>query len=290
MERSSGLNMLQAELVAAKAQIVRLEEENVLLRHRLNRISSDQSTNATINVEAKIKAFQLEGERDSLLEALQQHKKKYNRLHEAYLDKVKRCKALEEMFKRQKTLTGLVMKSALDQRHTEQQIVQEKRHSAQNQRTQVEQLQSKIVKLQVALDESYDIIDEMDFELESIDFLEMENQRLREELAAIKAERTATNSASAENKEMPEDKPIEPPPPYEDLDSSARRRYRQEVASSECQSCLVPGDADPSTLERVALTHSLLQTIETESNALRRELLRSRWQQTVRKKGEQEKQ
>lgn len=61
--------------------------------------------------------FQLEEERDRLVETVQQHKKKYNKLHDAYLEKVKRCRALEEMFKRQKTLTGLVMKSALDQRH-----------------------------------------------------------------------------------------------------------------------------------------------------------------------------
>lgn len=68
-------------------------------------------------MEAKILAFQLEEERDRLVETVQKHKKKYNKLHDAYLEKVKRCRALEEMFKRQKTLTGLVMKSALDQRN-----------------------------------------------------------------------------------------------------------------------------------------------------------------------------
>jgi len=94
-----------------------LEEENILLRHRLNRASANHSTNAAINVEAKIMAFQLEEERDRLVETVQQHKKKYNKLHDAYLEKVKRCRALEEMFKRQKTLTGLVMKSSLDQRN-----------------------------------------------------------------------------------------------------------------------------------------------------------------------------
>lgn len=71
-----------------------------------------------MNVEAKIRAFQLEEERDRLVETLQMHKKKYNKLQDAYLEKVKRCKALEEMFKRQKTLTGLVMKSAVAQRES----------------------------------------------------------------------------------------------------------------------------------------------------------------------------
>lgn len=102
---------------AAKSRSAELEEENILLRHRLNRASASHSTNAAINVEAKIMVFQLEEERDRLVETLQKHKKKYNKLHDAYLEKVKRCRALEEMFKRQKTLTGLVMKSSLDQRN-----------------------------------------------------------------------------------------------------------------------------------------------------------------------------
>lgn len=105
-------------VLVVKAQNARLEEENVLLRHRLNRATTDHHTSATVNVESKIKAFQLEEERDRILETLQMHKKKYNKLHDAYLEKVKRCKALEEMFKRQKTLTGLVMKSAIAQRNT----------------------------------------------------------------------------------------------------------------------------------------------------------------------------
>lgn len=74
-------------------------------------------------MEAKILAFQLEEERDRLVETVQKHKKKYNKLHDAYLEKVKRCRALEEMFKRQKTLTGLVMKSALDQRNEGKSLV-----------------------------------------------------------------------------------------------------------------------------------------------------------------------
>jgi len=132
-------------------------------------------------------AFQLEEERDRLVETVQQHKKKYNKLHDAYLEKVKRCRALEEMFKRQKTLTGLVMKSSLDQRNAggfmrsfphggtpflsfplEQQIMKEKRQSTQSDLNELQELKAKVEKLQRALDESYDIIDEMDFELESV--------------------------------------------------------------------------------------------------------------------------
>lgn len=101
-----------------KSKNAHLDEENLLLRHRLNRASSNQDSSAAGQVEAKIKAYQLEEERDQALETLQWHKKKYNKLHDAYLEKVKRCKALEEMFKRQKTLTGLVMKSAIAQRNS----------------------------------------------------------------------------------------------------------------------------------------------------------------------------
>lgn len=101
-----------------KSRNVQLEEENILLRHRLNRASTSQDSSAAAQVDAKIKAFQFEEERDQAVENLQLHKKKYNKLHDAYLEKVKRCKALEEMFKRQKTLTGLVMKSAIEQRNS----------------------------------------------------------------------------------------------------------------------------------------------------------------------------
>ncbi|XP_023169501.2 mitogen-activated protein kinase kinase kinase kinase 4 [Drosophila hydei] len=288
MERptSSAMQMIYAELAAVKAQNARLEEENILLRHRLNRASTDQHTNATVNVEAKIRAFQLEEERDRMVETLQMHKKKYNKLQDAYLDKMKRCKALEEMFKRQKTLTGLVMKSALAQRQSEQQIMLEKRQSQQSKSSsaEVEQLQAKLAKMQTALDESYDIIDEMDFELESVDLLEMQNKSLREELAAL---RTQLDEGAAQVPSAVPADDDDPPPKYEPTDQ-ARRSYRQHVASSTCDCCLKNDDADAESLERAAMTHSLVQTIEAESNCLRRELLRSRLQHKIRAKLDKE--
>ncbi|XP_017055832.1 protein Daple [Drosophila ficusphila] len=282
---TSTMQVLYAELAAAKARSAQLEEENILLRHRLNRASANHSTNAAINVEAKILAFQLEEERDRLVETLQKHKKKYNKLHDAYLEKVKRCRALEEMFKRQKTLTGLVMKSALDQRNAEQKMMIEKRQSAQGDLNELQELKAKVEKLQRALDESYDIIDEMDFELESVDLLEMQNQSLRDELAAlkIKTEEGATSLAAS----VPDDD--DPPPKYEEdfpgAHSKARLARRSSSSSEEGPK---DDDADAETMERAALTHSLIQTVETESNALRRELLRSRCQRTIRAKLEKE--
>ncbi|XP_017025474.1 tropomyosin [Drosophila kikkawai] len=278
---TSTMQVLYAELAAAKARSAQLEEENILLRHRLNRASASHSTNAAINVEAKILAFQLEEERDRVVETLQQHKKKYNKLHDAYLEKVKRCRALEEMFKRQKTLTGLVMKSALDQRNAEQRLMLEKRQSAQNNISELEDLKVKVEKLQRALDESYDIIDEMDFELESVELLEMQNQSLRDELAALKvssAEGATSMAASA-----PKDD--DPPPKYEE--DYPKARYARQISSSS-ESGPKDDDADAETMERAALTHSLIQTVESESNALRRELLRSRCQRTIRGKLEKE--
>ncbi|XP_020799187.1 daple-like protein [Drosophila serrata] len=278
---TSTMQVLYAELAAAKARSAQLEEENILLRHRLNRASTTHSTNAAINVEAKILAFQLEEERDRIVETLQQHKKKYNKLHDAYLEKVKRCRALEEMFKRQKTLTGLVMKSALDQRNAEQRMMLEKRQSAQNHSNELEDLKVKVEKLQRALDESYDIIDEMDFELESVELLEMQNQSLRDELAALKLNSAegATSLASS----VPNDD--DPPPKYEE--DCPKARYARQISSSS-ESGPKEDDADAETMERAALTHSLIQTVETESNALRRELLRSRCQRTIRGKLEKE--
>jgi len=50
----------------------------------------------------------------------------------------------------------------------EQQIMKEKRQSAQSDLNELQELKAKVEKFQRALDESYDIIDEMDFELESV--------------------------------------------------------------------------------------------------------------------------
>jgi len=47
-------------------------------------------------------------------------------------------------------------------------MAMEKRQSAQSDVNELNELKAKVEKLQRALDESYDIIDEMDFELESV--------------------------------------------------------------------------------------------------------------------------
>ncbi|EDV58371.1 daple-like protein [Drosophila erecta] len=282
---TSTIQVLYAELAAAKSRSADLEEENILLRHRLNRASANHSSDAAINVEAKIMAFQLEEERDRLVETLQKHKKKYNKLHDAYLEKVKRCRALEEMFKRQKTLTGLVMKSSLDQRNAEQRMAFEKRQSVQNDAIELNELKAKVEKLQRALDESYDIIDEMDFELESVELLEMQNQNLRDELAALR-ENSVAGATSLPASTPNED---EPPPKYEeDHPGQHHKAMQARRCSSSSESDPKDDDADAETMERAALTHSLIQTVEAESNALRRELLRSRCQRTIRAKLEKE--
>ncbi|KAH8411954.1 hypothetical protein KR222_003620, partial [Zaprionus bogoriensis] len=269
----------------AKAQSLRLEEENLMLRHRLNRQSFDQHSSASLNVEAKIKAFQMEEERDHALESLQLHKKKYNKLHDAYLEKVKRCKALEEMFKRQKTLTGLVMKSAIAQRNSEQRMLLEKRQSQQSagRDLEVQQLQAKLAKLQTALDEAYDIIDEMDFELESVELLEVQNSSLREEVATLKSQLEAAAGGGAEKVELRtpsvED---DPPPKYEPVYTQAHARSA--ISSRGSEYFLKHDDSDAESLERAAMTQSLAQKVEEESTALRRELLRSRCQLKMRAK------
>lgn len=152
----------------------------------------------------------------------------------------------------------------------------EKRQSQQSKSSsaEVEQLQAKLAKMQTALDESYDIIDEMDFELESVikssweivasfrsnkslctkvDLLEMQNKSLREELAAL---RTQLDEGAAQVPSAVPADDDDPPPKYEPTDQ-ARRSYRQHVASSTCDCCLKNDDADAESLERAAMTHSV---------------------------------
>lgn len=91
-------------------------EENAQLRGELQRVVRDQRSKSTVNVEARLQAFQYENERDQIYEQLEKMKRKYNQLHQAFVAKVKRCKALEDVFNRQKTLNGLVLKSETAQR------------------------------------------------------------------------------------------------------------------------------------------------------------------------------
>jgi len=131
----------------------------------------------------------------------------------------------------------------------------------------------------------------------------MQNRSLREELATLKSQLAAAPEVPVVD---------DPPPKYEPEDSvalEARRAHRQNVASS-CNSdyFLKNDDADADSLERAAMTHSvsvnklfsiasqyndrfplqLIQTVEAESNCLRRELLRSRCQRKIRHKLDKE--
>ncbi|XP_050319577.1 uncharacterized protein LOC126752660 [Bactrocera neohumeralis] len=273
--RNASDQFLRAQLEVVTAQNVRLQEENNLLRQKLSRLNGDSRSAAAINVEAKIEALRLEDERDQMYDNLERLKRKYNKLHTAYLEKVQRCKALEETFKRQKTLSGLVMKSALSQRA---QVLADK--------TQTENLEKQVTKLQTALDEAYDIIDELEFELESIDYMEQEMQHMRSELSALKAKQRHTTSATASS--IPPTDLEEPLPAYtadvaDGVSAPARRRSRnvrsmllRRTASSSSNESLPNDDGDSETLERAAMTHDLLENAAAESNQLRRELLKSR--------------
>ncbi|XP_011197190.2 uncharacterized protein LOC105221777 [Bactrocera dorsalis] len=273
--RNVGDQFLRAQLEVVTAQNARLQEENDLLRQKLSRLNGDSRSAAAINVEAKIEALRLEDERDQMYDNLERLKRKYNKLHTAYLEKVQRCKALEDTFKRQKTLSGLVMKSALSQRA-----------QALADKTQTENLEKQVTKLQTALDEAHDIIDELEFELESIDYMEQEMQHMRNELSALKAKQRHTTSATASS--IPPTDLEEPLPAYtqdvaDGVSSPARPRSRnvrsmllRRTASSSSNDSLPNDDGDSETLERAAMTHDLLENAAAESNQLRRELLKSR--------------
>ncbi|KAM7351647.1 uncharacterized protein ACRADG_004419 [Cochliomyia hominivorax] len=290
MDRTSAnLDFLKAQLEVANAQNVRLSRENAALRQELQHLKDEEHSKSSVHIEAKLKAFKFEEERDRMYEKLENIKRKYNQLHEAYLQKVKRCKALEDVFNRQKTLNGLVMKSAVDQRQKEQELALNRRQSNNAEKQSVEILQAQVVKLQAALDEAYDIIDELEFELESVDFLEVENQRLQNELETYKKEKLKLKRAINRNNPMEYvrtetsetiNENTDELPEYRSNDDQISRHMTDSNASSLADS--IVGDLDPETIERAALTESLMKTAESESNCLRRELLRSRLRNALR--------
>lgn len=279
-------HFLRAQLEVVTAQNTRLQEENDLLRHKLSRLSGDSRSAAAINVEAKIEALRLEDERDLMYDNLERLKRKYNKLHAVYLEKVQRCKALEDTFKRQKTLSGLVMKSALNQRAED--------HTALADKTQAENLEKQVATLQMALDEAYDMIDELEFELESMDYMEQEMLHMRNELSDLKAKQRHMTSATASS--IPPTDLEEPLPGYTadfaDGVSVPTRRTSRNVRSMllrcttsfSSNESLPNDDVDSKTLERAAMTHDLLENAAAESNQMRRELLKCRLQNRSRPK------
>ncbi|XP_058977047.1 flagellar attachment zone protein 1 [Musca domestica] len=271
------LKMKTLQLESERALLV---DENAQLRQDLQRLTNDDKSKSIVNVETRLKAFQMENERDNLFEQLEKIKRKYNQLHAAFVAKVQRCKALEDVFNRQKTLNGLVIKSAIVQKDKEQNIKSAKRASPKENNATVANLQEHVAKLQNELDEARDIIDELEFELESIDILEMENQRLKDELAAYKkAKLKLRTTANLYPDERDNSEEFDAPPSYSELDDTERCPARSSIASSPAES--IAGDMDPETMERAALTDSLIQMAQAESNCLRRELLRSRLRRTV---------
>ncbi|XP_065356703.1 interaptin [Calliphora vicina] len=289
MNRTSNMDFLQAQLDVANAQNVRLNQENASLREKLQVLTNAEHSNSTVHIEAKLKAFKFEEERDRMYEKLEKIKRKYNQLHEAYLQKVKRCKAFEDVFNRQKTLNGLVMKSSVDQRQKEQDVALDRRHSKNIEKNTIESLEAQVAKLKTAMDEAYDIIDELEFELESVDFLEVENQRLRNELESYKKDKQKLRRAINSSHPMEYVQPAEREAVQDNYDELPEYRYSDDQASrydtdSNASSLAdsIVGDIDPATMERAVLTESLVKTAESESNCLRRELLRSRLRKTFR--------
>ncbi|CAD6997099.1 uncharacterized protein LOC101456557 isoform X1 [Ceratitis capitata] len=278
--RTTSEHFLRTQLDILTAQNTRLQEENNLLRQQIARVAVDSRSAGAINVEAKIAALRLEDERDEMYDRLERLKKKYNKLHGAYLEKVQRCKALEDTFKRQKTLAGLVMKSALNQRSKDLTA-----------KLETENREKQVAKLQAALSEAYDIIDELEFELESTYYLEQEMQRMREELFALKSQQKLTPQSAQSQPQLDDG---EPPPSYASdmtdgpsstargTSSNVRSTIRLSTAASSSSESLPNDDADSETLERAAMTHSLIENAAAETFQLRRELLKSRLQNTYR--------
>jgi len=88
-----------------------------------------------------------------------------------------------------------------------------------------------------------------------VDLLEVQNQSLRDELAALKLNSEAgaiSVAASAPNDD-------DPPPKYEEDYSGAH--YKARRCSSSSESDPKDDDADAETMERAALTHSVCYNI-----------------------------
>ncbi|KAL5278752.1 hypothetical protein ACFFRR_003398 [Megaselia abdita] len=250
------------DLSALKKELQTLIREKTHLQQELEKCERQEKESTETCLKYKMKLFKTKEERDRTYDTLQNCKKQYNSLYDAYVVKTRRLMAIEEVFIKQKKLPGLISKEA---------SVLMKRMQSNHGDEYNENHEDEIRRLRAQLEEAYNIIDELDFELESIDILEVENIKLSEELNLMKeSQRLSANSQSDGN-----DEGEHSPKPVDTFkrNFSSRGVFERETAD-------VDDDFYQMTDKLEVLPPREIKKAEMESQVLHREVLRSKIKQS----------
>ncbi|XP_055709219.1 calcium-binding and coiled-coil domain-containing protein 2 isoform X1 [Phlebotomus papatasi] len=192
------LNQKIKELFGTAEKVTRennaLFKENKLLNTECVNLRRENMENSTINLQLRLDLEAVTEQRDDLYEANQKLKVGLNRLSERSRTQAETITKMEHMIKSQ---TAIIKGQAAELKEFKSRpeiirgLADLPASIAPNRQSDpvlLEQLREEVHSLEEKLDEAYDVIEGLEFELESLDFLEAEHERMEAEIEALKRE------------------------------------------------------------------------------------------------------
>ncbi|XP_062551327.1 uncharacterized protein LOC134216470 [Armigeres subalbatus] len=234
-----------------ETQNEKLTEENDALLAENRQLRSENSSLLQHNVQCKIQLEKETAHREELFEANQKHKDRYRVLVDRLSEQTERVKMLEHN-----------LRSAASTRrinHVPVEIIGKVSDIGKNKEYEArcQELQSKCDKLTKDLNGAYAIIDDLEFELESIDYLENENDRLQQEVKRLRSK-------------LLDQSPLHPEGTAEAGEQSASNRSQSPIEQGDCNALarlkISPKDDDTDQIDdsrksRRVVLHRKLETL-----------------------------
>ncbi|GAB0093436.1 hypothetical protein DMENIID0001_085770 [Sergentomyia squamirostris] len=195
------LNLKIKELFATAEKVTRqnttLFRENKLLNTECVTLRRENMENSTINLQLRLDLDAVTSQRDDLYETNQKLKVGINRMAENTRNQAEKISQMEKMIRSQ---TGIIKKQQheLKEFKSRPEVIRgladlpahltRGRQSHHQPAEDHSHLQTELTALEEKLDEAYDVIEGLEFELETLDFLEMEHERMESEIESLKKE------------------------------------------------------------------------------------------------------
>ncbi|XP_055550553.1 rho-associated protein kinase 1 [Wyeomyia smithii] len=175
------IKQLISENDALETRLQQLQSENRTLREEVGPLQKSYNKATEYCVKYKIELEQQITTREQLYAANQQHKERYRKLLDLYSQQHEKVKVLQHSLKSVET-TRRVSRVPVE-------IIGKLSDIGKNEELEkrCQDLQSRCDRLQQDLAGAYAVIDDLEFELESVDYLEVENERLQQEIRHLKS-------------------------------------------------------------------------------------------------------
>uniref|UniRef100_A0A1L8E5N8 Putative nonmuscle myosin heavy chain-a n=2 Tax=Nyssomyia neivai TaxID=330878 RepID=A0A1L8E5N8_9DIPT len=164
-----------------------LHKENKLLNSECVKLRRENMENSTINLQLRLDLDAVTKQRDDLHEINQKLKVTTNRMSERARSQGEKITKMEQMIRSQTNTIktqAVELKAFKSRPEVIRGLADLPAHLMQKNNPHDEELNS----LAEKLDEAYDVIEGLEFELESLDFLEGEHERMENEIRELKRE------------------------------------------------------------------------------------------------------